>query len=108
MDPELKAKWVAALRSGEFKQGTTLLHSTVYDTYCCLGVLCEISGTKKEALTTSDRYIFGDSGDYTGVTTVIPADAFGIPYSIATDLMAMNDADDKSFDEIADFIEAYL
>lgn len=35
-------KWVAALRSGEYKQGRTQLKWG--DTYCCLGVLCEISG----------------------------------------------------------------
>ena len=35
-------KWVAVLRSGEYKQGRTQLKDG--DTYCCLGVLCEISG----------------------------------------------------------------
>jgi hypothetical protein len=37
-------KWVAALRSGKFKQGQGALKKTD-DTYCCLGVACEISGT---------------------------------------------------------------
>lgn len=40
MDQELKAKWTAALRSGEYKQGAGRLRR---DTgYCCLGVLGEI------------------------------------------------------------------
>lgn len=34
-------KWIAALRSGEFKQGTGTLR-THDDTYCCLGVACEL------------------------------------------------------------------
>ena len=33
-------KWVAALRSGEFKQGRGWLRSD--DRYCCLGVGCEV------------------------------------------------------------------
>ena len=42
MNPLIKAKWVSALRSGEFKQGTMQLR-TLDDKYCCLGVLCELA-----------------------------------------------------------------
>lgn len=42
MSPELKAKWVAALRSGEYKQGREVLRNG--DQFCCLGVLCDIIG----------------------------------------------------------------
>jgi len=41
MNPEIKAKWVAALRSGEYKQTTGYLK--LDNNYCCLGVLCEVS-----------------------------------------------------------------
>lgn len=42
---EIGREWVAALRSGEFKQGRYALnaHDTDGNTYCCLGVLCEIA-----------------------------------------------------------------
>ena len=40
MNHEIKAKWVAALRSGEYKQGQRYLR--VDDTFCCLGVLCDL------------------------------------------------------------------
>ena len=40
MVKEIKDKWVAALRSGKYKQGSGQLHNTMNDTYCCLGVLC--------------------------------------------------------------------
>ena len=47
MNPEIKAKWVAALRSGEYKQGTCFLRKDYPDRYapdfCCLGVLCDIA-----------------------------------------------------------------
>lgn len=42
MDAELKAKWVKALRSGEYQQITR--HLKTGDGHCCLGVLCEVAG----------------------------------------------------------------
>ena len=41
MKKDVMEKWVTALRSGEYKQGTATLKED--STYCCLGVLCEIS-----------------------------------------------------------------
>jgi hypothetical protein len=40
--PELKARWVAALRSGKYEQGEEFLRNN--GKYCCLGVLCELAG----------------------------------------------------------------
>lgn len=40
MNQEIKAKWVAALRSGEYKQGEGRLRNG--DKFCCLGVLCNL------------------------------------------------------------------
>jgi hypothetical protein len=40
MNQVVKAKWVAALRSGEYKQTTGQLKKT--EGHCCLGVLCEL------------------------------------------------------------------
>lgn len=46
MDPEIKAKWIEALRSGKYKQGHSHLRQRDKETgeerYCCLGVLCDI------------------------------------------------------------------
>ncbi len=48
MNPEIKAKWVAALRSGQYKQGDNWLHNKETDAYCCLGVLqCVHPGLEK-------------------------------------------------------------
>ena len=44
MKKDVMEKWVAALRSGEYKQGRGWLISKENE-YCCLGVLCEISPT---------------------------------------------------------------
>ncbi len=43
MNKEIAEKWVAALRSGKYKQGRGALNKN--DSFCCLGVLCDISET---------------------------------------------------------------
>jgi hypothetical protein len=52
MKDDVKTRWVAALRSGEYRQGNGQLKQTHPDrstldkieyTHCCLGVLCEIA-----------------------------------------------------------------
>ena len=36
-------KWVKALNSGEFKQGQMRLYDPEKNSYCCLGVLCDLA-----------------------------------------------------------------
>jgi hypothetical protein len=46
LDPEKKALWVAALRSGEYEQGKNHLAVRQADgtfAFCCLGVACEVA-----------------------------------------------------------------
>lgn len=43
MDKDIKEKWLVALRSGEYEQGNCALRTNA-NKYCCLGVLCDISG----------------------------------------------------------------
>lgn len=40
MNPQVKEKWIDALRSGKYEQGSEKLRSV--DGYCCLGVLCDL------------------------------------------------------------------
>jgi len=53
MKPEVKAKWIEALRSGEYQQAQNSLKADIYSNYeydpevigqgyCCLGVLCDL------------------------------------------------------------------
>lgn len=45
MDEEIKAQWVEALRSGQYRQARGVLSAKQEDgsmTHCCLGVLCEL------------------------------------------------------------------
>jgi len=45
MKQDVKDRWVAALRSGEYEQATKKLRKpgAEKDSFCCLGVLCELA-----------------------------------------------------------------
>lgn len=60
MNPEIKKKWLAMLRSGDFKQGKGVLRNGK-DEYCCLGVLCTLYGA--ETGTEWGRDWMGDSDE---------------------------------------------
>ncbi len=40
MNPQIKQKWVSALRSGDYQQTQERLRKE--DGFCCLGVLCDL------------------------------------------------------------------
>lgn len=42
MDQKIHGQWIAALESGQYQQGKRVLR-TSDDTYCCLGVLCDLA-----------------------------------------------------------------
>jgi len=70
MNSEVKAKWLQALRSGEYRQARDTLRSP-NNGYCCLGVLCdvynkEVGGYWQWEHSTSETYSFAievDGGD---------------------------------------------
>ena len=103
MDPELKAKWVAALRSGEYKQGQGLLNNN--ERMCCLGVLCEVmQQPKKVSAGGVAQYLFPlVYGSVTFIPEVV-CNEIGLGYKNANDLAVYNDTG-KSFDFIASNIE---
>lgn len=43
MDANVKSLWISALRSNEYRQGFGRLHNIVENSYCCLGVLCDVA-----------------------------------------------------------------
>jgi len=66
MNQEIKARWTAALRSGEYQQGKGVLRKN--GKLCCLGVLCELA--VKDGVITSaisypdDDYSFTEYGEF--------------------------------------------
>jgi hypothetical protein len=97
MKRSLLNKWIEALESGQFVQGKGTLRNPDKDTYCCLGVLCEIAGLTKVSGITETRYVYKDSRD----SNYLPA-AFGIEQKFAYDylLSRLNDTG-TLFPEIA-------
>lgn len=113
MDPAWKMRWVAALRSGEYKQGREALRSDD-DSFCCLGVLTDLC--VKEGLVGQWKRLGPDS-DYevdktAGVAPPSVERVTGLPspdpeVSERETLSCLNDSG-SSFEEIADLIEEVL
>ena len=78
MNPEHKAKWLTALRSGTIKQGRERLQKD--DTYCCLGVLD--NAIDKTRWNESTHRIEG---------IVLADDAYGLSKHLQDALAAAND-----------------
>lgn len=122
MDPEIKARWVAALRSGEYRQGRGALctPSVDGDLYCCLGILASLH---PDIVRKKDGDIFslnlpGESVSRTNGGLHLPSvgvDAwagtdgnYAVKHEgVWTTLYSMNDRG-VPFDVIADVIEEQL
>lgn len=116
MNPDVKVKWIEALRSGEYEQAVgTLTYIKPDDSgfkHCCLGVLCELAvkeglPIKREEVVNSiyydnDGISLPDSVmEWAGLTHPNPSVG---AYTAAE----WNDCKDRSFTEIADLIEEHL
>lgn len=123
MDQIIKDQWVAALRSGQFKQGTHVLHNPNKNEYCCLGVLCELGVAAGVVSYTEVGISLMSEGIpamyYDGEAEFLPTSVClwaGLPSTpaihewaaIPRPLPDLNDVTKLSFDEIADLIERYL
>lgn len=123
MNADIKAKWVAALRSGEYTQGKNQLRTETESgpVFCCLGVLCDLHQqvTPGARWTQQSRYYTGKAGAISVVG--YPPDAVrkwaglssGSPdITLAdgkrTDLSNLNDVHGATFAEIATLIEEQL
>lgn len=120
MNPEVKARWVEALRSGDYRQGEAGLRRGD-DEFCCLGVLCDIA-TKEDVVKDVQPAAPGDTGSWTmydGFAGVLPPSVrawagleepdprFGLDGKDSS-LTRLNDEGKYSFQEIADVIEEQL
>lgn len=135
MDADIKAEWIADLRSGQYEQGRSALRRD--NRYCCLGVLCEVAvrhgvipqptpSTEYDA----DEIAYGIEGDRSsGVLPQVVAQWAGMPLVPGAEewnggpyadpnpsagpeedvrsLASLNDTG-VSFDRIADFIGEYM
>ena len=105
INTDLAKKWVAALRSGNYVQGQNRLRNSE-GKYCCLGVLCEVAGITR---IDSGSYKFPRS-NYMWHAAAEDSwwnKQFGTALN-QNRLWQLNDTDEKSFAEIADYIEQEL
>ncbi len=119
MNKTLMKKWAKALRSGKYKQGRHSLRNK-NDTFCCLGVLCDISGMGE--WTGDDKTVFSISGKQGIVTATSclpyvleneitpPMNSLGHREDVESELIRINDDDinPASFEEIADVIDLLI
>lgn len=125
MKKEIADRWTAALRSGEYLQGTRCLCLIDKDTgnklYCCLGVLCDLHAKEtNQSWETDDNNMTGNPRvlAYQNAAKLLPgvvsawADMktcrkYGMPMVKDTYLMVLNDVERLTFNEIADLIEQH-
>jgi regulator of RNase E activity RraB len=121
MNADVKKKWVAALRSGEYTQGRDCLYNADNGKFCCLGVLCDIA--VNENVIDCDGTM---DDEFIGVLYTFDAEAYELPYQVQEwaglessnpcvvynkdilSIATLNDDKRHTFNELADIIEAQL
>lgn len=123
MNPEIKKRWVEALRSGKYQQGRQFLAEAEEEEgivkYCCLGVLCEVMGIER-SLQDSRYYVYGGGPSGGRSCYYLPAEAVEqagfteqnpevlVEISGRRDGLANLNDQGLSFNKIADIIEKQL
>ncbi len=134
MNELIKEQWVAALRSGDYLQGSGALHRVLErDWFCCLGVLCELAvkaGVVQAGIadvtsiiadvTSQEDGVITHSSEYVGYgsqlqATFLPVEVTEWAGLISDPLVGappegLSQYNDKGtpFPEIADLIEEWL
>ena len=111
MDKLLFERWIEALREGKYKQGqqelctplnfkTLGISEKIEDCkYCCLGVLAHLIDNSNDSLA-----YCGNIYDKLNIKGQIPYELLE-EHSLASKLIEMNDQEEKSLIEIADWLE---
>lgn len=96
MTPTLLKRWLRALRSGRWKQGSGRLRRGNQHGrhYCCLGVLDELAGRPSA----NSAKLMRDREQH--IPVLVDAD-------FQDQLVTLNDTQGLSFEEIADYIEGH-
>lgn len=108
MKKDVMVKWVEALRSGKYEQGTGYLNK--HNELCCLGVLCEVLETPKVSITNGITCYGSNKSE--GTVATLPESIKELAGMISScglycrgpSLIEANDTG-KNFNEIADIIE---
>lgn len=112
MNIPVMEKWIERLRSGKYKQGKTVLRFED-DTYCCLGVLCDLAVEAKvipSPVLSDVKYGGKKPYLYEGIRGVLSSTVAkwaGISSNPIMRTVLLSSANDKgtTFEEIADLIQ---
>ena len=129
-DPTFKAQWIAALRSGEYTQGQDALKRTYpvegvelaqgcdpASRHCCLGVAADLLHKEQPDVFDWDvnqlknvahayPYVSGDNLPYIFMEAKLSSDTTEPAWDLfMRKLVELNDMDNWSFNQIADYIE---
>lgn len=105
MNKTLMLKWAKALRSGKYKQGKYALKN-MDNTFCCLGVLCDISGKGEWTPDGAGEYKYSLPGD--GAVACLTDSQLlelGLDREEESELIELNDTKRATFEEIADVVD---
>ena len=97
---QLVKDWIAALRSGKYKQSKLFLRDA-NGCYCATGVLCLVAGMKPRARVIG---MILDGHSYSSYLPTAVIDATGLRLSVFSQVTRLNDRG-HTFNEIADYIE---
>jgi hypothetical protein len=110
MKADIKDRWIKALRSGEYKQCRSQLHNVKENSFCCLGVLCDL--TKEELGGEWNEWEQIKYKDDKAASATLPEIVMKYCDLHSCDglynkncSLAMDNDKGKSFEEIADIIE---
>lgn len=111
MRSELQQKWIDALKSGKYNQTTGVLHDQYG--FCCLGVVCDViepNWDEDNNYVTGELH-FDENGNEDIKTLDIELNDFyrnklGLTHKQEIILIKMNDKQNKSFIEIAEYLES--
>jgi len=112
MNPQIKQKWVDALRSGEYQQGQNYLRTD--NGFCCLGVLCDLYGKENNVewnlANNGHNYEFQDNGSILPLSVMVWSGIEGQNPDIDNGTETLSGLNDNgyTFIEIADVIEKQL
>lgn len=114
MKYDIKQKWVAALRSGNYTQGKSCLHD-IEGNFCCLGVLCDLyikENPHSDANWVKSGNTFTFMDDVSHADFVLPMTVIGwaalsssIPFVKGKGFLDEINDQGIPFSEIADLIE---
>lgn len=122
MNPAVKTRWLAALRSDDHVQGRGALHrfdAEGFATFCCLGVLCHLAARDDvvDVQLGGRRVTYGSEGDdgvlpfevmtWAGLDDADPT-VDGLPLTALNDGNHLRGVRARSFTELANLIEEHL